>query len=231
MAPRKANQPQLTREKIVSATMKLIDEHGLGGHSMRQLGAELGIDPSSVYYYIPSKAALYDLIVDEIVSGIDLSIDDPAASFADRVVAASREYRRALLRHPKAVPLVAVRSMRTPVQLRVVEGLSRIFFDAGFSPSEAIVSIDACGMAILGMTNSYAASVAQSEYREHGAALGEGAGEVLPPDQYPNLARMIAVGADIDPDLEFDQTMRAMATGLHAMHEAGLLGMGGERDE
>ena len=100
MAPRKANRPQLTREQIVRAAMRLIDTHGLDGQSMRALGGELGVDPSTVYHHVPSKAALYDLVVDEILSGVDLSVDDPARSLEDRVVAAGQEYRRALLLSP-----------------------------------------------------------------------------------------------------------------------------------
>jgi AcrR family transcriptional regulator len=224
VAPRKANQPQLTREQIVSATMRIIDERGLEGQSMRGLGAELGVDPSTIYYHVPSKAALYDLVVDEILGGIDLSLDDPSATLEERVVAAGWEYRRALLCHPRAVPLVAVRLLRTPVQLRVIENLSRIFFDAGFSPIETLLSIDTCGMTILGMTNMYAASLTQSEYQERETDPDDIDPERFPPEQYPNLTRMFSQGALLDPDLEFEQAMRAMAKGLLAMHQAGTLG-------
>jgi AcrR family transcriptional regulator len=223
MTPRKANQVQLDREQIVSAAMNLIDRHGLDGYSMRQLGAELGVDPSTVYYYVPSKAALYNLIVDEIVSGIDLAVDDPSATFEERVVAAGREYRRALLRHPRAVPLVAVRSLRTPVQLRVIERLAQIFFDAGFSPVEVMVAVDVCGMTILGTTNMHAASVAHSDYREQEPEIADFSADALASGDYPNLTRMLAESAGLNADLEFDRAMRAMAKGLHALHEAGEL--------
>lgn len=220
---RRANQTQLTREQIVAAAMKLIDEHGLEGYSMRQLGVELGVDPSTVYYHVPGKAALYDLIVDEIVAGIDLSVDDPSASFEERVVAAGWEYRGALLRHPKAAPLVAVRSLRTPVQLRVIERLAQIFLDAGFSPGETMVAVDVCGLTILGMTNMHAASLTQSDYGEQETRLADVRPDGLPPGQYPNLTRMISESAGLDSDLEFDRAMRAMASGLLAMHAAGTL--------
>lgn len=223
MARRKADHPQLSREQIVAATMKLIDELGLEGHSMRRLGAKLGVDPSTVYYYVPSKAALYDLIVDEVLSGIDLSVDDASASFEERVVTAAWEYRRALLRHPRAVPLVAVRSLRTPVQLGVIEGLSRIFVDAGFSPVEAMIGVDTCGLTILGTTNMHAASLAQSEHHEQKAGGAVKEPDTASPEQFSNLARMLAASAGVDADLEFECAMRALATGLLAMHEAGTI--------
>lgn len=223
MAPRRANQPQLTEEQIVSAAMGLIDERGLEGCSMRQLGTELGMDPSSLYHYVASKAALYDLIVDEIIGGVDISVDDPSAGFEERVVIAGREYRRALLHHPRAVPLVAVRSLRTPVQLRVIEKLAQIFIDAGFSPAEAMVAVDICGKTILGMANMYAAELSQSEYRAREADRAGFDADRFPPEQYPNLTRMFSESRGPAPDIEFDVAMRAISKGLLAMHAAGLL--------
>lgn len=223
MAPRKAESAQLTRGQIVAAAMRLIDRDGLEAQSMRALGAELGVDPSTVYYYVPGKAALYDLVVDEVLSAVDLSVDDPSASFEDRVVAAGLEYRRALLLHPRAVPLVAVRSLRTPAQLAVIEGLSHIFFDAGFSAAEALLAMDTCGLTIVGMTGMHAARLAASGLQEPATASADSAGG-LAADRYPNVTRMLAAAGTLDESLEFERAMRALARGLLALHLEGALG-------
>jgi AcrR family transcriptional regulator len=218
MVPRKRNQPQLTREQIVSATMKLIDEHGLEGHSMRQLGAELGVDPSTVYYYIPSKNDLYNLIVDEIMSGIDLSADDPSTPVEDRLVAAAHEYLRALLVHPRAMPLAATRSLRTPQQIAGVESLVGMFFDAGFTPTETLAAIDVFGMQVLGMANAYAAHLTHSEYHQQDESLGE-----LPPDRFPNVMRLLTEGGYAGFAVEFERGVRALVRGLLDLHAANAL--------
>jgi AcrR family transcriptional regulator len=223
MAPRKANQPQLTRDQIVAAAMRLIDEHGVEGHSMRRLGAELGADPSTIYHHVPNKDALYDLVVDEIMGSIDLSADDPSKDFQDRVVSAGWRYRTALLRHPKAVPLVAARPMRTPAQLGVIEALAGIFVDAGFRPVEVLTAMDICGMTILGMTNMHAAALVRAESHQAAAGSGEVDPATPPPERYPNLARMLGERGSLDADGEFECAMRAMATGMQALHEAGKL--------
>lgn len=215
MAPRKPNKPALTREQIVEAALELIDENGLEGHSMRHLGAHLGVDPSSIYYYVPSKAVLYSLLVDEIMGGIDLSVDDPSKPIEDRFVAAANEYRRALLVHPKAMPLAAARSLRTAPQLRGVEILLGIFFDAGFSPTEAITGVDALGMAVLGMTNAYAAHVTMSQYHEHSDGFDD-----LPASEFPNMTRVLAEARYLGFDAEFDAGIRALVRGLMEMHAA-----------
>ena len=213
MAPRKRNQPQLTREQIVSATMKLIDEHGLEGHSMRQLGTELGVDPSTVYYYVPSKNDLYNLIVDEIMRGIDLRAIDPSAPVEDRLVAAAHEYLRALLVHPRAMPLAATRSLRTPTQIASVEALIGIFYDADVSPTETLAAIDIFGMMVLGMANAYAAHLTHSEYHQQDETLA-----MLPPEQFPNVARLLAEGGYAGFEVEFDRGARALVRGLLSLH-------------
>ena len=221
MAPRKTDQPQLTKEEIVTAAMKLIDERGVEGCSMRQLGAALGRDPSSLYHYVPSKGALYDLIVDEVVGAVDLSGDDRSAGFEERVVVACTAYLDALLRHPRLVPLVAVRSLRSPVQLRFVESLARIPLDAGFSPGEAQAAVDICGQALLGMANVRAAGLARSEYRGHEEDHAAASLRELSPEQFPNIARMLAESTHMTLDHQFELAMRVLARGLLAMHEAG----------
>ena len=49
----KPRQP-LSRERIVDTALALVDAKGLAALSMRRLGAELGMDPMSVYYYVPN---------------------------------------------------------------------------------------------------------------------------------------------------------------------------------
>lgn len=220
MVPRKRNQPQLTREQIVTAALKLIDEHGLEHHSMRQLGTELGVDPTSVYHYVSSQNDLYNLIVDEIMSSVDLSIDDPSATFEERLFAGAHEYRRALLVHPKAMPLVSTRSLRTVRQLKPVEMLLGILFDAGFDATEAITATDIIGMQILGMANVYAAHVTDAQYHRHSDGFDE-----LPAAEFPNMTRVLVEGTYLGFDAEFDRGIRATIAGVMALHEARTLGI------
>jgi len=222
MAPRKRNQPQLTREQIVAAAVRLIDEHGLESHSMRHLGAELGVDPTSVYHYVPSKNDLYNLIVDEIMEGVDLSIDDPSTPVEQRLFAGAQEFRRALLVHPKAMPLVSTRSLRTARQLKPVELLLGMLFDAGFDETEAITATDILGMQVIGMSNVYAAHITDAEYHQHSDGFDE-----LPADEFPNMTRVLANGMYLGFDAEFDRAIRATIAGILELHAAGTLGFTG----
>src|SRR5664280_309526 len=97
MTPRKKDVEPLARETIVVAAMKIIDTEGLDALSMRRLGAELGVNPMAAYYHVPNKAALYDLVLDAVMAGVDTSTIDGAAPLAEQMKQAARAYRAAIL--------------------------------------------------------------------------------------------------------------------------------------
>jgi TetR/AcrR family transcriptional regulator, tetracycline repressor protein len=163
----------LTREKIVTAAVQIVDKDGLAALSMRRLGAALGVDPMAIYYYLPNKAALYDAIVEAVMADVDL---EPAAGPTSghklapieqlRQMAVS--YRDALLAHPNALPVVATRSVRTPASLRPIERMLAVIASLGFTPQESIAFVDVCGHYIMGWAQTYAAYQQGSEIHDHG---------------------------------------------------------------
>ena len=56
----------LTKEAIVAEAMKLIDEDGLEGLSMRNLASRLGVQAATLYYHVPDKAALMNELMLEL---------------------------------------------------------------------------------------------------------------------------------------------------------------------
>ena len=161
MSPRKPNQPVLTREQIVAAAITLVDRDGLSALSMRRLAAELGSAPMSLYYHVPDKSALEDLIFDAIMAEVDFSGDDPAMGDEERAVRLGYALRSTLLQHPNAVPITLSRSARTPGQLRPVEVMLGILYDLGLQPTDAIAAVDVIGQYVFGTTLAYVNHLAQ----------------------------------------------------------------------
>ena len=54
--PRRGRE-RLTRERILRATLRVVDEDGMGALSIRRLAAELGVDPMAIYHHLPGKEA------------------------------------------------------------------------------------------------------------------------------------------------------------------------------
>ena len=140
----------LQREHIVSTALAIVDRDGLKSLSMRRLGDELGVDPMAVYYYLPNKQALLDAIVEAVMASIDLSVDDLAKPAEERILAAARAYRDALLAHANALPILLAHGPVTPVAMRPVELFIGILRDAGLPPAEALAGMNVIAAAVRG---------------------------------------------------------------------------------
>src|ERR1035441_9375306 len=57
---RRAERREATRAEILDAAWELVREHGLGGLSLRDVAAKVGMRPPSLYWYFESKEAIYD---------------------------------------------------------------------------------------------------------------------------------------------------------------------------
>ena len=56
-----------TRDDVVDAALRILDQHGLPDLTMRRLGATLDVQPSALYWHFANKQTLLALIADRIV--------------------------------------------------------------------------------------------------------------------------------------------------------------------
>ncbi|MFF8729942.1 TetR/AcrR family transcriptional regulator [Streptomyces sp. NPDC015171] len=103
----RGGQPSgLDRERITSASVRLLDAEGLAKFSMRRLAAELNVTAMSLYWYVDTKDDLLELALDTAYA--ELRLPDPERADQDwreqlRELAAA--YRALLVRHPWLSPL------------------------------------------------------------------------------------------------------------------------------
>jgi TetR/AcrR family transcriptional regulator, tetracycline repressor protein len=191
MSARRAGQQRLTRARITEAALRIVDAEGLDALSMRRLGSALDVDPSSIYYHVPSKSALYDLVMDAVMSGVDLHTAESAESVRSRLLATALAYHDALLKHPNALPLLASRPLSTPESLRPAEYALGVFVEAGLMHERAISAVNALGYFVLGATVTYASQIGDSAYR---AELDESRYAELPAAEFPHTTAIVAEG-------------------------------------
>lgn len=208
MAARKKDTEQLTRERIVEAAMRVIDNEGLEALSMRRLGTELGVNPMAAYHYVPNKAALYDLVLDEVMSGVDLSTIDEARPIDVRLKQAGRAYRTAILLHPRAIPVLAARSVRTITSLRPVEAFLGLLLEAGLDPMQSLAAVDAVAQYILGGAMGYYHHLVDSE------AGAQRDFDPIDPAEFPHMTRVLAEGAYLGFECEYEFGMDVIVRGL-----------------
>ena len=69
----------ISQADIVDAAFELLEQKGMAAVSVRGVAASLGLTPTAMYTYFPSKNALLRAMVEQLLSTIDLA----AASDAD----------------------------------------------------------------------------------------------------------------------------------------------------
>jgi len=208
MTPRNKNVEPLDRGRIVEAAMAIIDDEGLEALSMRRLGAALGVNPMAAYYHVPNKAALYDLVLDAVMASVDTSAVDPEGPLPERLKQAARAYRAAILTHPRAIPVLAARSVRTATALRPVEPFLGILFEAGLPATEALAAGDCVAQYILGVCVGYYHHTVDDE------TSAEREFDELDAAEFPNVSRMLAEGRYAGFEAEFEFGLDAIVRGL-----------------
>ncbi|GAB3601751.1 TetR/AcrR family transcriptional regulator C-terminal domain-containing protein [Microbacterium aureliae] len=65
---REGNGRGHTREDVVRAALRILDEYGLPDLTMRRLAASLDVQPSALYWHFPNKQSLLATLSDRIVA-------------------------------------------------------------------------------------------------------------------------------------------------------------------
>ena len=104
----------LSAQGIVREAMRLADNAGLAGLSMRALGRRLGVEGMALYHHFANKEALLDALVDEVFR--DMALPE-GRDWQRGLRARSVSERMVLRRHPWAIGLVESRTAPGPITL------------------------------------------------------------------------------------------------------------------
>jgi len=139
----------LSVERIVDTAISMADRDGLEGLSMRRLGAELGVDPMSVYHHVRDKEALLALMVDRVVGRLSPTREGP---WADALRATILEARATMLEHPWTAKALAEGAEATPAIIGHVDAILGILRGGGLSVALAHHALHLLGSRILGFS-------------------------------------------------------------------------------
>ena len=200
----------LSREKVLAAALALVDREGITALSMRKLGAELGVEAMTLYYYVPNKDAVLDGLVNLVVARIRFTFAGPWWEWTRAFAVSVREE---LLAHPALLPLVATRPVMTPGGLDAVEQAAAALHGAGFSPQEALHVINMIAMFVIGHTLAEAGQTPGHDEPDVAGAM-----EGLDAARYPVLAAALraGLGTPEDHQARFDFALDALIDGLRA---------------
>jgi AcrR family transcriptional regulator len=203
---------RLNREAIVAAAIRILDEAGLDGFTMRRVADALGTGPASLYWHVGSKDGLLDLVFEEVIGEQQIPDVDPAC-WQDQLKDVARTMRATILRHSGIVRISIGRVPMGPNALRYSDRVLAILRAGGASDRLAVRGHHLLISSVNGFT--------VDETDEGGkltpepiAAMTRDYLASLPPDQFPNLVALADHFAISDQDLRFDVLIGLFVDGL-----------------
>lgn len=130
MAERTEPRTPLSRDRVIDAALRLVDEGGIEALSMRKLADELGVKAMSLYNHVANKDDVLDGIVDAAMT--EIASPRAGADWKSQVREIAISAYETLLRHPWVVGL-GMRQKPGSGQLRYGDSLLGCFRAAGFS--------------------------------------------------------------------------------------------------
>lgn len=201
----------LTRQRILRAAVRLVDEGGVEALSMRTLAARLGVGTMSLYNHISGKEALLDGIVGTVLSEIEVEPFD-REDWASTVRAILRAFREVARRHPNVVPLIAMRPPATPEALRPVERGFDALRRAGLDEATTAHVYRLVAAWVIGFVSLESGGFfRQSDAGVQGADLTP---EALM--RFPRILESAPHLLDWDPDAEFETGLDLILSSLRA---------------
>jgi TetR/AcrR family tetracycline transcriptional repressor len=212
-APRqpRADRKPLSRERIIDAALRIIDDEGVDALSMRRLAATLGVQAMSLYNHVDGKADIIDGVTECIAMDMQLP-EGFEGGWEDGIRAVARAVRQASLRHPRACELVLTRQLSSPTAFAPVDSSLSVLLDHGFEESTAVHVLRLfIAFQVGSLLREFHSSPVftgreESAVREREARLA-GAG-------FPAVARVAPLLAVIDHEEEFSFGVELLIEGL-----------------
>jgi TetR/AcrR family transcriptional regulator, tetracycline repressor protein len=202
----------LTRDRVIGAALRLMDEEGLEAVSMRRVAREVGVEAMSLYHHVEDKEDLLDGVCEHVMAGFDFP--DPVDDWAENCRRGARAWRDLLRAHPAVMRLFA--EQRGPVRsidsMRPMEYALRILRECGLSDRDTAQAFHAFGGYIQGFVMMELGSIAGGSDEEHMKAHAELAAAL--PGEFAALQACSPYFAECDADEQFEFGLDLLIRGL-----------------
>jgi TetR/AcrR family tetracycline transcriptional repressor len=234
----RAAGPPIDKALIVTTALRLLDEVGLAGLTLRRLATELGVQAPALYWHVRSKRDLLDAMADEIVATAlpdGMREPTPGQEWSDWLIERARAIRRSTLARRDGA-LVMMGNLPTAAALPGIERMVAALVDAGLAPDEALKAMLAIGTYTMGWVieeqaysrratdESWPAGAAPTAGPGSGPGDGPSVGSVVGSvverfgdvERFPRFAAATeALGAEFS-EAAFEFGLRALVEGFRA---------------
>jgi AcrR family transcriptional regulator len=224
--PTRGPRQRLSVDAVVQAAVALADAEGPDAVTIRRVAAGMGTSPMTLYTYVPGKAELLDLMLDDVYARMPRPALG-ALGWRDRVRAVTGQNRALFEAHPWAALVATTRPLLGPGAMAKYEYELGAFDGLGLDE----VTMDAAVAWTLAFVQGWARTAADAEAgrRESGLderawweAVGPLLSELLDPDEFPLAVRVGAAAGEVhgaawDAEHAYDFGLLRVLDGLAAL--------------
>ncbi|MDX2969935.1 TetR/AcrR family transcriptional regulator C-terminal domain-containing protein [Kribbella solani] len=202
---------------IAAAALRLLDDGGIDGLTMRKVAAGLGVQAPALYWHVKNKRELLDVMADALfvraVDGIEAPRRDTA--WQDWLLDLAGRLRSTLLRHRDGARVLAGTNVAGESLWRVTELTLRTLEDASFSAADAIRVFPILLHYTIGFVIEEQAR-SGVEYPDGNPYTVDQLSQAVDAARYPLTARMVGTVFGADNDAEFEYGLRVILAGISA---------------
>jgi AcrR family transcriptional regulator len=202
-------RPQLSKQEITTAAIKIADKRGLAAVSMRNVAAGIGSGTMSLYRHLANRDDLLNAMLEIVYSELDLPARE-ASDWRTRLRLIAQTQRHMLRSHPWVAPLVGSRPPLLPSFLRSFDASLQALLDAGLQINDAAsvsatINAFVVGHALLEHSEQEArrrSGLTKNRWRARNAPL---VNRILQSGEYPAVAQYVRSALNIAPDAGFER--------------------------
>ncbi|MEU6278451.1 TetR/AcrR family transcriptional regulator C-terminal domain-containing protein [Streptomyces populi] len=136
---RSQRSPRLDKKQVVGTALRLLNETGLDGLTLRAIAKELNVQAPALYWHFKNKQELLDEMATEMYRRM---VDTPAAAagadWRERLLAANRGLRAALLGYRDGAKVFSGSRFTGTLHAVEMERTLTLFTEAGFTLTQAV---------------------------------------------------------------------------------------------
>lgn len=196
---RGSSRVRLDRRGIIEAGLELAARPGVSSISVRELGHQLGADPTAIYRHFRSKETLMAALLDELNARAVADVDAPAEDWRERLRGLARGTLAWYSRHPAiAVEAMSITTHGTG-ELAAIELMLDAFHRAGLRDGELVRHYALMASHVLSVASGIARGHAQRAGQEDNNAWLDSP-LLADPRSFPLIAANSVALSDLQDD-------------------------------
>jgi TetR/AcrR family transcriptional regulator, tetracycline repressor protein len=203
-------RPQLSRDVVVAAALKVVEAEGGDALTMRRVAEEIGVSASSLYGYVANKEELVQLVLEQIMT--EIPPPRPDVDWQDMLRAWARDTLAVFRRHPGVAGLTLGRVPFGPSLLSAMEHTLASLRSAGIPDQVAAFAGDLGSLYVAAFAHELDVTPV-SDHADFGAQAVAWL-KSLPRDEYPNTVALADLIVGGGPSDRFEWGLDVLIRGL-----------------